>query len=122
DEQVAPARPRRQRVGRSGISGIDDSPPAALDGICHALRRVRYRMARQTNAIAKLEDVVRHDFTNGHGKPGRRHPLTVRRGEPAEQWYGAGRPDEIDGRGPAWQTTVLPGENQRGQIAVMIDV
>ena len=77
---------------------------------------------RQTDTPGQVDRVARRDLTNRHRKPGRGDPLSVRGREPSDQRQRSNRSDDFERRAPRWQEPVLPREDERRQVGVMIDV
>jgi hypothetical protein len=79
-------------------------------------------VARQPDAAGELDHVGRRDFLNCEGKSRVGEPGPVRGGETVQQGGDAHRPDDGKRSVAWWEKPVLPGEDQRRQVAVMIDM
>ena len=122
DEQIAIPRPARQLVRRAGVAGVYDPRRASLEGICHTLRRVRNPEAGQPKAAGQIDRHAGRNLAYGKGEARRRDPLAVRRREARQERRRSGRSDNLDRQRARRKKTVLPGEDERRQVAVMINV
>src|SRR5215831_10332268 len=79
-------------------------------------------MGTQPGSAGKLDDVRWADFPNRHGEARRRHPLAVRGCEAFQEACRPDGPDDLDRCAPRREIPVLPCEDQRGEVAVVVDM
>src|SRR5215467_5494882 len=79
-------------------------------------------MGTQPGAARKLDDVRRPNFPNRYGEARCRHPRAVRRRKALEEVCRPDGADDLDRRAPRREISVLPREDQRREVAVVVDM
>src|SRR5512146_2539555 len=83
---------------------------------------MRNLAAREDHPSGELHRIAGRDLADGERKPRGTEPVTIRGGQSLDQGSGADRPNDLDRKAARRQKAVLPGEYERGQVAVVVDV
>src|SRR5262245_17951075 len=70
----------------------------------------------------QLDDVGGRHFAHGQRESRSEQPFSIRGGETLEQRHGSWRAKDFNRQRSRWEKAVLPREDQRRKVAMMVDV